>query len=292
MSLFKKNYYHQQNIADLLTSDLKSDLHIHTYYSDGEFSPEEIVDRWHDQGYKIISITDHDGIEGSIIGMGYAAGIKDITFIPGIEFDSIDETGKDVHILGYGFDYSSPELRNALTEILMVRARRNDKLMAAINDLGYKVTLDDIGEINEGRYVGKPTFAKILFNKGYTSDPQEAFRTIFREPSISKIYKETLRSDQVIDLIHTSGGLAVLAHPMEQRRLGENFEEFLPRMYELLSRMRGFGIDGIECRHPSANEFQTELLEEYAEKHRLLSTGGSDFHTDKNPRDFSSYHVM
>ena len=292
MSHFIKSRFNQQNIAELLTSDEKSDLHIHTYFSDGEYSPEEIVDRWHAQGYKIISITDHDGIEGSLIGMDYAAGIKDITFIPGIEFDSIDEIGKDIHILGYGFDYSNPELRDALHDILMIRARRNDKLMAAINKLGYEVTLNDIGEINEGRYVGKPTFAKILFKKGYTSDPQEAFRTIFREPSIRKINKQTLRSEQVIDLIHKAGGLAVLAHPMEQRRIGENFEDFLLRMYELMKRMREFGIDGIECRHPSANELQTELLVEYAAKYGLLSTGGSDFHTDKNPRDYSRYHEM
>ena len=292
MIFYRTKHLNQQNIADLLTSNEKSDLHIHTYYSDGELSPEEVIDRWRSQGYKIISITDHDGIEGSIKGMDHAAGLEDITFIPGIEFDSVDEIGKDVHILGYGFDYGSPELRNSLSKILMIRARRNDKLMAAINDLGYKVTLEDIGEINEGRYVGKPTFAKILFKKGYTSDPQEAFSTIFREPSIRKINKETLRSGQVIDLIHKAGGLAVLAHPMEQRHLGEDYEDFLPRMYELMDRMREFGIDGIECRHPSANEPQTELLEKYAAKYGLLSTGGSDFHTDKNPRDFSRYHEM
>lgn len=290
MSLFGRS--HQQNIAGLLTSGEKSDLHIHTYYSDGDLSPEEIVDRWHAQGYKVISITDHDGIEGSLIGMNYAAGIKDITFILGVEFDSVDEAGKDIHILGYGFDHSNPELMNALHNILRSRAERNDRLMAAIEKLGYKITPDDVAKVNEGRYVGKPTFARILFNKGYTTDPQQAFRTIFKDPSISRIDKETLRSDQVIDLIHTAGGLAVLAHPMEQRRTGEEYEAFLPRMYKLLDRMKGFGIDGIECRHPSANELQAELLSEYAEKYSLLKTGGSDFHTDRNPRDFSGYHTM
>ena len=270
-------------------SDVKKDLHIHTCYSDGELTPQQVVDRWRGEGYKIIAITDHDGIEGSMIGMDYALGM-DITFIPGVEFDSEDALGREIHILGYGYDYHNDKLRSTLLEMILRRARRNDQLMAALNSMGYEITLDDIGEINEGRYVGKPTFATILSKKGYIDNPQDAFKSIFRDDSIRKVQKQTDASKDIIDLIHEAGGLAFFAHPMEQRHLGEPFEEFRPRLYALLERMKEYGVDGIEVYHPSASEEQSELLREYAEKNGLLMSRGSDFHTDKNKRDFSRYH--
>lgn len=289
MRLFANTDKIPDNTAELIMSDLKKDLHIHTCYSDGALTPAEVVDRWQAEGYQLIAITDHDGIEGSMIGMDYALG-KGIRFIPGIEFDSEDPLGKDMHILGYGFDYNSREMRVVLRDVMLKRARRNDALMSALNNLGYEITLDDIGRINDGRYVGKPTFARILKNKGYIDNPQKAFTSIFRDPSIRYITKETFSSKDIIDVIHAAGGLAFFAHPMEQRHLDESFEEFRPRLYQLLERMKEYGIDGIECYHPSASEEQSQLLKEYAEANGLLISRGSDFHSDSGKRDFSRYH--
>lgn len=279
-----------EDVRRLIESDASRDLHIHTCYSDGALTPEEVVDRWRADGYDLIAVTDHDGIEGSMIAYDYALG-RGITVIPGIEFDSADELGRDLHMLGYGIDYYNDRLRDVLLDIILKRARRNDALMKALNDMGAGITLDDIGEINEGRYVGKPTFAQILYKKGMTKSPQEAFNTIFRDDSIRRVRKETLTTAEVIDVIHEAGGLAVLAHPMEQRHLGEPWEDFLPRLMTILDRMTGYGIDGIECHHPSADEEQAGLLREYAEDHGLVFTRGSDFHADNNRRDFSRYHI-
>ena len=77
MDLLKERYSPEPDIAELLTSDARIDLHIHTCYSDGELTPQQVVDRWQDEGYKIIAITDHDGMQGSVIGMDYSAD-KDI----------------------------------------------------------------------------------------------------------------------------------------------------------------------------------------------------------------------
>lgn len=275
--------------AELIRSGGKADLHIHTFYSDGKLSPEAVVDRWISEGYDTIAITDHDGIEGSIKGMEYAYG-KGVTFIPGIEFDSSDELGKDIHVLGYGIDYNNKDLRSVLRDLIIKRARRNDAMMAALNDRGCGITLDEIGEMNEGRYVGKPTFASILVKKGIVGTNDEAFNTLFREPELRKIRKETLSSEKVVDVIHQAGGLAVLAHPMEQRHLGESFKDFRPRLYAILDRMREYGVDGIECFHPSADPERAELLCEYAEQNGLIITRGSDFHSDSQKRNFARYH--
>lgn len=290
MEPIRNSNYNESDIAAALISDVKKDLHIHTCFSDGELTPEEVIDRWSAEGFKLIAITDHDGIDGSIEGMKYASG-KDIRFISGIEFDSADDLSVDVHMLGYGFDYSCPVMQEALADIIMHRDRRNSEMMAALNNMGYNITPEDVFEVNQGRYVGKPTFASVLHRKGYISDPQIAFTTVFREPSIRRIRKKTLQSREVIDLIHAAGGLAVLAHPIEQRHLYETYEDFVPRLQEILDTMTFYGIDGIECFHPSADEYQQEVLCEYAAKHDLLMTRGSDFHRDSNPRDFTRYHM-
>lgn len=287
-----KNYkeYDKASIRTIIESGLKRDLHMHTYYSDGELSPREVIDMRVAEGYQLLSITDHDGAEGSLEGMKYAEEIG-IPYISGIELDSVDELGKDIHILGYGFDYSYYGFTQVLWEIRHERAKRNDRFMAALNEMGYDITLDDIGSINEGRYVGKPTFARILQNKGVVENYQDAFSGIFREPKLRAIKKDTLTTLTSIITIQEAGGVAVMAHPMEQRHLGEPFEEFKPRLYQILDKIRGYGIDGIECKHPSATEEQTELLMEYADKYGLMITEGSDFHSATHHRDFSRYHL-
>ena len=235
------------------------------------------------------AVTDHDGIDGSLAALEYAAD-KDITVIPGIEFDSVDPLGRDLHILGYGFDPECPELIDALDNILLERAARNEAMLNELNKLGYSMTLDDIIKVNEGRFIGKPTFATVMVRKGYLSSNQEAFNTVFREPSMRRIRKKTLSSREVVELIHKSGGLAVLAHPMEQRHLDETYNQFRERLVIILERMREYGVDGIECYHPSADDVQAETLREYAVKHGLIVTRGSDFHSDYLNRDFSRYH--
>ena len=278
-----------EELAELLQSDVKKDLHLHTYYSDGVLSPEEVTDRWASEGYKLIAVTDHDGIDGSVIALDYAAD-KDITVVSGIEFDSVDSLGRDLHILGYGFDPECPELTEALDNILLERAARNEAMLAELNKMGYSMTLDDIIEVNEGRFIGKPTFATVMVRKGYLSSNQEAFNTVFREPSMRRIRKKTLSSEEVVDLIHKAGGLAVFAHPMEQRHLDEPYNQFRERLIVILERMREYGIDGIECWHPSADDVQAEALRAFAVRHDLIVTKGSDFHSDYLNRDFSRYH--
>lgn len=289
MPLTDRSIKTKSEIARILMADVKKDLHLHTYYSDGALSPKEVVNRWADEGYELIAITDHDGIAGSIAGREYAEK-RGIGYISGIEFDSSDVLGRDIHILGYGFDYRSHKLQEALEGILLERAARNDSLLTALNEMGYPIDFDDIMAVNEGRYVGKPTFAKILAKKGYTESSQAVFNSIFREPQIRKIHKRTLSSKEVIDLIHEAGGLAVFAHPMEQRHLGETYDQFRGRLLELLDKMREYGVDGIECYHPSADDVQAEELAGYAGRYGLLITKGSDFHSDIQKRNFTRYH--
>lgn len=287
MKLYKE--YDKESIRAVIESGRKRDLHMHTCFSDGELTPKQLIDLRMSEGFEMLAITDHDTDEGSWIGSAYAE-FAEVCYLSGIELDSEDPLGKDIHVLGYGFDYDNQVFASRLLNIRIKRARRNDKMMAALNEMGYEVTLEDIGTVNEGRYVGKPTFATILYNKGYMGNPNEAFGTLFREEKIKSIKKETLATRDAVDLIHAGGGLAVMAHPMEQRKNDESFRDYQPRMYKLLDRMREYGIDGIECYHPSASPEQSRLLAEYADMYGLMITEGSDVHSVVHARDYSRYH--
>lgn len=279
-----------ERVVELIKSDAKKDLHIHSAYSDGALEPDEIVRRWSVEGYKVIAITDHDGITGSVLGRD-AARDYDVEFIPGIEFDSLDKLGKDLHVLGYGIDYDNEFLRLALDNIELWRSERNDTMLEALNAEGYEMTLDDVVSINDGRYIGKPTFAAVMVKKGYFPTISAAFENVLKRiKSIDSIQKKVLSSEDVIKVIHASGGVAVLAHPMEYIRTSEKtFEEYEPRLIELLDTFVEYGIDGIECWHPSANERASAYLEAYADSHGLLKTSGSDFHRDTHKRDYSAF---
>ena len=280
----------KDDLRSLIESDLKKDLHMHTLYSDGALTPREVLKMRVDEGYQLLAITDHDGVEGSVYGEKYADEFG-IEYISGIEFDSEDELGKDLHMLGYGFDPDHPVFNLAIGKILKQRNDRNNRFLEALNAMGYNITYDELKAVNGGRFMGKPTFATVLIKKGVVRSHTEAFNTIFQEPEIKCIKKKTLHTKDVVDIIHEAGGLAVLAHPMEQRHRDETFEQFKPRMYQILDRMVSYGIDGLECHHPSADYLQQQMLVAYANEHGLMITEGSDFHSHDSRRDFSRYHM-
>ena len=280
--------FNKDDMRALIESDLKKDLHMHTRCSDGELTPQELIDMRAAEGYELLAITDHDGMGGSVVGAPYAESLG-LQFIYGIEFDSEDELGKDLHILGYGFDPQDEELMDTLIYVLEERRDRNERFRECLNKRGYGIKPEEVWAVNNGRYVGKPTFATVLMQKGVVKDVKEAFDTIFREPDLKAIKKVTLPTQKVVEVIHNAGGLAVMAHPMEQRRRSESFKEFKPRMYRIMDRMIEYGIDGIECFHPSASPEQSELLVAYAKEHGLMITRGSDFHSREN-RNYDIFH--
>lgn len=270
----------KNEVIKLIKEDVCKDLHIHTVFSDGVLTPEQVVDRWMAEGKKTIAITDHDGIDGSIVAVEYAKD-KDINVIPGIEFDSANELGRHMHILGYGMDYYDDAMQSKLKQMLAWRKERNDSILAELRRQGIDITDEEIYAVNEGRYVGKPTFGRILVQRGMFKDLADAFNNLLSASAGFKaIKKQTLHSKEVVDTVHAAGGIVVLAHPMEQMKTGESWEEFEPRLIKLLDTFVEYGVDGIECWHPSASEENSEYLAKYADDHGLLKTWGSDFHFD------------
>lgn len=252
------------------------DLHIHTYYSDGSTSPYEAV-KWAAENNMIeIAITDHDNVNG-IKEAKKAADEFNLKFHTGIEF-STEEQGIGLHILGYDISIENKSLLEKCEEIKEMRNRRNEKMIALLQEQ-FEITKEDILAMTHTGYIGKPVIARALVDKGCIPWKGYAFEHIFGEPEFRKLKKEKITAKEAISLINQAGGMAVLAHPGLIRGLGtRESEEFFSNFDILLDRLKSCGLKGIECIYKKHSAFEDEKFEEIAKKSNLLVTIGSDYH--------------
>ncbi len=242
-----------------------ADLHIHTYYSDSTSSPQEIVNEAVKNGLSCISITDHDIIEGIIPTQEVARG-RSLEVIPGIELSSEFES-KDIHILGYFINIQKGPLVEKIESFLEGRVRRMKQMIINLQDVGIKdITFEEASALTKSRALGRAHLAMLLTQKGHVKSFKDAFEKYLAQgrPGYAPKFKQT--PFEAIDLIHQSGGLAVMAHPM------------ITQKDELISRMVKYGLDGLEVYYPNCTPVVTGFYEKLAKKHGLLMTGGSDAH--------------
>jgi hypothetical protein len=263
------------------------DLHLHTYYSDGTMSPEELVQYAKACGVETIAITDHDGMGGLAEGMdaGKRLGVH---VIPGIELSTEDEEGVYMHILGYCFNPEQEALKREVELIRRKRVERNEKLLAALREIGCKLSREDL-QLRDGQdYVGKPTFALALMRKGYVSSPKDAFKEgrFMRSDEVRRVHREKISTRKAIELIREAGGIPVLAHPMKISHLVKREgEDFFEKLDGQLQKLKQWGLAGMECYYSGHLPESTVQLVHLANKYKLIVTAGSDFHGvefDKN----------
>ncbi|MBK5263235.1 MAG: PHP domain-containing protein [Peptostreptococcaceae bacterium] len=255
------------------------DLHVHTYYSDGTLSPTEIIKWAKKTKLDQVSITDHDGVEGVQEAL-IAGEALEIVVIPGIELSADESNGIGMHILGYRIDIHNKELNNKLEYIKQKRKERNDKVITVLSDLGYPLFYEDMKKRGNGKYIGKPDFARGLINKGYITKFSEAFEMgqFLMSEKVRKIKKEKISAEEAIELIYGAGGIAVLAHPMKVTGLSG---EYFKALENLIIKLKDYGLKGMECFYPEHSEEETMKLVNLAEKYKLHVTKGSDYHGPK-----------
>ena len=242
-----------------------ADLHIHTYYSDGTSSPEEVVQEAIWKGLSCISITDHDVVDAIKPAMK-AAQTHGLEVVPGIELSS-EIDGKDIHILGYFFNYTGSVLTEKLESIQQARVERMKKMIEKLHGMGMTgITLEEVCSLTRSRSVGRPHLARVMLEKKYISSIKEAFDKYIGEGRSAYYTKYNQTPFEAIDLIKKSGGLAVMAHPM------------LTQKDELIKKFKEAGLDGLEVYYPNCSGEVTRFYENLAKKYDLLMTGGSDAH--------------
>jgi predicted metal-dependent phosphoesterase TrpH len=186
--------------------------------------------------------------------------------IPGLEVDS-EHDGHTVHILAYGIDDRESPLLQALAAQRADRLRRMDGMVNRLNVLGLSVHIDDvIAQAKGATSLGRPHLARALVAKGYVDTVQEAFDRYIADDGDGYVALRRLTSGEIIALVHRSGGVAVIAHPLRLRS-ASHIEELIT-----------LGVDGIEVMHPTADDDARARLRSIAAEHNLVVTGGTDFH--------------
>ncbi len=243
---------------------MSADLHLHTYFSDGTFSPEEVARLAKDKGLKAVALTDHDTMEGCA-RMSAACQEAGIEFIPATELTA-EVHGHEIHLLGYFLDAQNERLSSELAKFQKVRQGRIHEMSAKLNQSGVPLKAETVFALANCRAPGRPHVARALVQEGYCASLDEAFERFLRKGKPAWVPKFQISARDAIDLVHQAGGLAVMAHPGLNRT-----DEIIPELVKT-------GLDGLECFHTKHSTSMTEHYLQIAEAHNLLVTGGSDCH--------------
>ncbi len=239
------------------------DFHMHTTYSDGHFSPFELIKKVRDNNINIISITDHDSVNGleEAIGIGKDLGVE---VIPGLEI-STDVEDKEVHLLGYFLDINNSELKKYLSFFRDERYQRALRMVKKLNALDLDISIDDVLEVTSSSAIGRPHVAIAMMRKGIVKDYYEAFQKYLRDGAPAYERKIHVSPQSALKIINDAGGLSFIAHPGHLKE-------------SILMTLINSGIDGIEVTHPSHNSYQIKFYRGIVNQYCLLESGGSDFH--------------
>ncbi len=246
--------------------DVKADLHIHTNLSDGVYDPCTVVQKSAAIGLNIISITDHDNVNGLKEAIECGKDLK-VEVIPGLEI-STDLEDKEIHLLGYFIDINNDELQKYLKFFRDERYHRAKRIVQKLQKLGLPITIDNVMEKAQNSAVGRPHIAYALIDLGFVNDYYEAFHKYIGDYGPAYEKKIHVSPISALKLISDSGGLSFIAHP-------GNIKDSI--LYYLIRS----GIDGIEIIHPSHTENQIRFFNGIVSQYCLLGSGGSDFHGGK-----------
>ena len=249
------------------------DLHIHSNYSDGTFSPAELLRLAEDAGLDAVALTDHNTLAGlpEFIAAGENSPVR---AIPGVEF-SVEYLDIELHILGLFIQPKDYDQINAmLTGYLRRKEESNIALAKALNGAGYPIDYEAVKARTEG-IPNRAHFAAELIDKGYLSSIREGCLTILSPKG--GLYTPPARPDafETIAWIKSMGSVAVLAHPFL------NLKE--PDLRVFLEKAVPYGLDGMETIYSTFDEELTCKAKAIAAEFHLKESGGSDFHGSNKP---------
>jgi predicted metal-dependent phosphoesterase TrpH len=273
--------------SDAPTFDLQS----HSTCSDGALEPAAVVAAAAAAGVRLLALTDHDTVDGVDAALA-AAREHEIELVPAVELSTVDDSGEDFHVLGYGIDHTDAALAERLAVWRADRADRIERMAAMLCDLGLppdRCELD--ARLAAGRPVGRPHLAAAAISahrerleSAGLAEPS-AFLEAYLVPGCrAYCRRETPTVPEAIEAIHGAGGVAVWAHPFFDLWIADEVRD-------TLLRFQRCGLDGVEAFYATHDREQTLLLARLASEHGLLSTGSADFHGPSH-RLFSRFRAF
>ena len=256
------------------------DLHVHSNFSDGTFTPTQLVNDAVKKGLYAFALTDHDTTEGISEAMQRAntlheAGKAAPIIIPGIEF-STKYQEQDVHIVGLDMDYEQFSFKEQVHIFRDARNIRNEKMIKNLQDAGIDISIEKMQKIYGDAVWTRGHFARYLKELGVVSSMKEAFDKYVGEDCPYYVPRKHGTPMEAVSLIKQAGGVPVLAHPMQY-----HFSEEV--LDDLISSLKEEGLIGIEVFYSTHTPQQEAYVSQLAKKHGLLPSGGSDFHGGNKP---------
>lgn len=262
------------------------DLHIHTNMSDGVLSPKEVIDEAVKNGVSVIAISDHDTIDAySDVLFDYAEE-RNLILVPAVEI-STRSNKCGIHVLGYNFDLSDKNFKERLRKLRNVRHDYLVEVSEKLSELGYIVNVNELDKIDavtkahiSNDVISNERNKELLMKEfGHIPNKGEFIETIMNEGCPAYVRKASITPAEAAELIRSAGGKAVLAHPVAYK-----YEDGLTDD-EILELVKEMKVEAIEANYHYVDRNNNRVDEsshwrEFANKHNLICTVGSDFHSD------------
>ncbi|MCQ9206753.1 MAG: PHP domain-containing protein [Omnitrophica bacterium] len=243
-----------------------ADLHVHTNFSDGTFTPEEVVREANGRGFSSIAICDHDCVDGIGLAIEAAKG-SELEIIPGVELTVI-KNGQEIHVLGYFISWEEEWFRNILKVVQKERHTRIDRMLVKLKQFNIILDRESVISIAGGGVgsIGRLHLARAMAKLGVVSCVQEAFDKYIGDFRPCYVEDIGFGPKEAIDLILKAKGVPVLAHPSAIKN-DSLVREFIKD-----------GVRGIEIFHSNHKSADRKKYRAIAEESGILITGGSDCH--------------
>jgi predicted metal-dependent phosphoesterase TrpH len=252
------------------------DLHAHTIFSDGQLSPEAVVELALEKGLIALAITDHDSIDG--IAHARAAAAGRIEIVPGIEVSTSTDS-LDLHVLGYFIDPDDARLAARLRRFRRERIERVHRIASRLEALGAPIDVNDVLRRAEPGVVGRPHVAAALIRAGHVKTVDDAFRRFLGLRADAYVPRPVFHPSEAIAMIAEAGGVSVLAHP----------GAYVPD--GLVRQLVAAGLDGVEVWHPQHGPALVKRYRALAAELGLIESGGSDYHGPGRHTDLGGMRV-
>jgi hypothetical protein len=260
-------------------ADDRIDLHVHSTASDGSLTPNDILCLASRLQIRVISLTDHDTLDGyNQIDADLASDIQIVTGVEiSVDIPSTFLISGGCHILGYGIRLDDPDLNHALSTLRKTRKDRNPKIIERLNQLGFPLGMTDVCQDIGDAQLGRPHIAQAMVEKGFVHSIDEAFDRYLGTGKPAYVNKYRLDVETSIRLIRHAGGAPVLAHPGLLK--ADSFEQIAA----LIHRFCQFGLAGLEVFYPEHTPEDMDRFTTLAHQTGLIMTGGTDFHGRLKP---------
>lgn len=244
------------------------DLHLHTTFSDGTYTPTEIVDLARRSGLSAIAITDHDTLAG--IGPARRAAAATLEVVSGVEITA-EFRGKELHLLGYFFDPANAPLAAALAHLRSERVGRFHGMVERLRGLGVPIEEAAVARLSAGTTLGRPHLAELIVQTKKAATVREAFQRYLGDHGRAAVPKTRLAVTDAIALVRGASGVASWAHPVYDCTR------------EMLKELKRLGLGAVEAEYPTIRPSRCKELRHWATELGLAITGGSDCHGPGQP---------